>query len=344
MSRTPSTTVGPGGAAAVSDKVALKQHATLRKHVLIADPSLAGEDKLLEKVMAVMKDTWSWDELKKFILRKADMKENVEATVDLIRDDMDDEDEDEDEPADGAAARQSSEECEIAEPAAVVQPAKAPIEVKLEPCPASDVAMADATDGAAAPPAPATAIPARAPSPPPAAPDPSSAAPSAFVPPVVVQQQQQQHAAAPAPPPSAAASGPASKKKPSKNLPAEERERLARERVLAQGKVWIEPAKKKAMTALRQESGAQIQRGEFKEFEAQDEVRCTAQPCLRSVAPALTGRFSTCRTGAGTSRSGRSPTCASRSGARSSRSCSRATCAPRPAVSPAFLAQSQTPA
>jgi hypothetical protein len=225
-----------------------KQQAVLRKHILVADPSLASQDALLEQVATVMKDTWSWDELRKFYLRKTEMRENVEATLELIRDDMDEDEEDAGElPAAPAAAgagpaddlaTESAEEGEVLE---------------IESAASKPAPLASEQVAAGQEVAPTGALPSVA------------SAPAALKPPPAASTSAQ-------PSPDVFGSTSAAKKKPTKHLSSEQAVQLAREKALATGKVWIEPAKKKAMTALRTETEAQLERGEFHTFEAEDQV------------------------------------------------------------------------
>lgn len=241
---------GVGGHATAA--LAAKQQALLRKHVLVADPSLASQESLLDQVATVMKETWSWEELRKFFLRKNEMRENVQATLELIRDDLAEDEQDDGLPGPMVAeagndhATESVEEGEVLE----VTPAAAP-EPPVKPV-ADDRALASAS-AAVAPSLPIDMTTSTA-RPPPIlktvsaaiANHPSQATPEKIAP---------------------------VKKKLTKHLPSEQVVQLAREKALASGKPWIEPAKKKAMMALRTETEAQLERGEFHTFEAEDKVR-----------------------------------------------------------------------
>lgn len=270
-------------------KLSAKQYATLQKYILIADPSLSSQTALLKKVGIVMTDTWSWDELKKFFLRKAEMKENVEATLDLIREDLSDED-------------MIDEEGMVGDPAPGQKDGGEGLQVKGNSLAAVDVDMTSGTPVVPAPPPaqptsapqvpqaadipslPAPAVRPGLPAPPPL-PTPSSACPpSSEIQSFAVESSAESSTTtskrelAPSVEVKEITAGPsktaikAKKKQATKHLPVAEKQRLAREKVEAEGKVWFEPEKKKAMTALQTETREEIQRGEFQQRGAEDTV------------------------------------------------------------------------
>lgn len=281
---TSTTSKGP-----VPPKLSAKQHATLRKYILIADPSLSSQTALLEKVGTVMTDTWSWDELKKFFLRKAEMKENVEATLDLIREDLSDEEMDDEEgvvedPASGQKDEGEDLQVKGNSLAAVNVDMTSATSVVPAPPPAQPRSASQVPQAADIPSLPAPTVrpglPAPPPLPTPSAADPPSSEIQSFAVESSVESSTTTSKREPAPSvvfeeitagPSKTAIK-AKKKQATKHLPVAEKQRLAREKVEAEGKVWFEPEKKKAMTALQTETREEIQRGEFQQRGAEDTV------------------------------------------------------------------------